>query len=164
MKPKWKWIAILGGTLFASITGFGFDIAGGPTIVREHISHSKPDNLSFSFSRCNGSSHSIDTVDKASWNMGSLTIDVVVTPNCGTTWLLGSYKIVDESELILGYKTISPALIGCNCDFKATYQIHNLDRRDYNITIKEYAFINKAPKTLRMLYDIGPDIVEIEEW
>lgn len=161
MKSKWKWVACVIGIVIVAFIALIFDLAGGPTIVQEYIRHDKPENLSFSFSGCNDSTYPPEAVDSTSWAGDTLTVDVTITPNCGTTWLFGSYKIVGENDLILGYKTIAPTFIACNCDYTATYQISGLDKKNYNITIKEYAFINRYPASLRMLFDIGPDIVEV---
>lgn len=160
MKRILKYVVILFLALLGLVGIVIFDLFGGPTIVQEYISHKQPENLSFSFSGCESSTYPPEAVDNTSWVGDTLNIDVTITPNCGTTWLFGSYKQVGSDELILGYKTIAPSFVGCNCDFKAKYSISGLEKKDYKIKIKEYSFINKVPKSLRMVYGIGDDIVE----
>lgn len=164
MRPILKWISVAAGVLLLFIMGIAFDVVNGPVIVREYLDHDQPDGLSFSFSRCSESSHSVDTVKSTRWDHGVLTVDAVVTPNCGTAWLLGSYKVVDDDRLVLGYKTIAPGLVACHCDFAVSYEIHGIARREYRIELEEYAFIHKIPAMARMLGYEEEDIVERKEW
>lgn len=141
-----------------------FHLAAGATIVVEYFHHEEPDELDFSFSYCHADPQTEDSTSKIEWKDGVAIIDVTLSPNCGTSWVFGNYKVDESGTLVLGYKSIAPSIIGCDCGYPATYRIAGLEKRDYEIELREYAFINKVPWLLRSWMEMGPDIVEIEEF
>jgi len=139
-----------------------FHLAAGATVIQEYFYHEAPEELDFSFSYCRANSQANES--KIIWQEDVAVIDVTLSPNCGTSWLFGNYKVLESGTLVLGYKSIVPSIIGCDCGYPATYRITGLEKKGYEIELREYAFINKAPWLLRSWIEMGPDVVEIEEF
>ncbi len=150
--------------LLAGVLALLFHLAAGATIVKEYFQHEEPDELDFSFSYCRADAQAEVNISKISWQDDVAVIDVTLSPNCGTSWIFGNYKVHDSGTLVLGYKSIIPSIIGCDCGYPATYRIAGLEKRDYDIELREYAFINRVPWLVRSWMEIGPDIVEIQEF
>lgn len=148
--------------ILAGLLTLVFHLAAGATILREYFQHEAPDELDFSFSYCNADSQ----LDEGGieWEGDVAVIHVILSPNCGTSWIFGNYKAVEPGTLVLGYKSIVPSIIGCDCGYPATYRITGLEKGEYEIELHEYAFINKVPWLLRHFIDMSADIVEIEEF
>ncbi|MBK1853322.1 hypothetical protein FE845_18420 [Marinobacter sp. 1-4A] len=150
--------------LLACVLALLFHLAAGPTIVEEYFNHEAPDDLDFSFSYCSADSQDADDTSKIVWQEDVAIVDVTLSPNCGTSWIFGNYKVLESGKLVLGYKSIVPSIIGCDCGYPATYRIAGLEKRDYEIELREYAFINRTPWLVRSWVETGPDIVETEEF
>src|SRR5690554_6045006 len=148
----------------ACVLALLFHLAAGPTIVEEYFNHEAPDDLDFSFSCCSADSQDADDTSKIVWQEDVAIVDVTLSPNCGTSWIFGNYKVLESGKLVLGYKSIVPSIIGCDCGYLATYRIAGLEKRDYEIELREYAFINRTPWLVRSWVETGPDIVETEEF
>ena len=156
---KYVWLAL--ALVLVTIMSIFFNIVGGPTIVTEYLKHEQSEDLDFTFSYCVGESESEESVDSIEWGSGRVTIDVTLKPNCGTTWLFGDYRL-KGNELVLGYKSIMPGLIACDCPYKATYEISGLEKKKYEIKLKEYAFIYKNPLVYKLFVGEVDDHVQIE--
>lgn len=163
MKTILKWTGALFALLVLVVAGMAFEVLGGPVIVQEYLRHEQPDNLSFSFSRCEGHGPRSGPDSVQSWSGDTLRVDVNITPNCGTTWLFGSYRLQGEDELVLGYKSIVPGFVACDCNFKAAYEIAGIEKKDYRVTVREYALINRVPLLVRALIEGSEDLVWVEE-
>lgn len=150
--------------LLAGVVALLFHLVAGATIVEEYFHHKAPDELDFSFGYCRADTQAEDHTSKIVWQDDVAVIDVTLSPNCGTSWIFGDYKVHEPGTLVLGYKSIAPSILGCDCGYPATYRIAGLEKKDYEIELREYAVINKVPWLLRNWMDIGPDIVEIEEF
>lgn len=148
--------------VLAGMLAILFHLAAGATVIQEYSRHQKPDELDFSFSYCDENSPANE--NKIVWQEDVAVIDVTLSPNCGTSWIFGNYKVLESGTLVLGYKSIVPSVIGCNCRYPATYRIAGLEKKDYEIELREYAFINKVPWLLRSWIEMGPDVVEVEEF
>lgn len=148
----------------AGVVALLFHLVAGATIVEEYFHHEAPDELDFSFSYCRADSQAEDHTSKIVWQDEVAVIDVTLSPNCGTSWIFGDYKVHESGTLVLGYKSIVPSILGCDCGYPATYRIAGLEKKDYEIEFREYAVIHKVPWLLRSWMDMGPDIVEIEEF
>ncbi|MCC6076665.1 hypothetical protein ACFPTX_02925 [Pseudomonas sp. GCM10022188] len=144
--------------------GLFFHLVGGATIVQEYFWHDAPEELGFSFDFCSRGTNEHPGVREIVWNKDTAIINTVLAPNCGTTWLFGNYKVEGGNKLILGYKSIVPSLTACNCNYRAIYRVEGLERKEYEVEIREYAFINKTPWLMRVMMEMDPGIVEIEEF
>lgn len=133
-------------------------------MVSEYFKHESPAELAFSFSYCSAGNKLGGNPAAINWQGEVAVIDVAISSNCGTTWIFAGYKLEEPGKLVLGYKSIVPWVIGCNCSYPATYRITGLEKRDYKIELREYAFINEVPWLVRSMMDVMPDIVEVEEF
>ncbi|MDH0097446.1 hypothetical protein L1F06_023380 [Ectopseudomonas hydrolytica] len=159
-----KYLSWALGALFSLTAVILFHLAGGGTIVHEYFRHDPPEELEFSFGLCESEPRKPTRPEEILWKENTATINVILSPNCGTTWLLGNYKVEEGSKLVLGYKSIVPSIIGCDCNYPATYRIKGLENKEYEIELREYAFINKVPWLMQKIADMDQDIVITEEF
>ena len=155
----WLCLALIVVISFAAI----FNLFSGPVIVAEIFKHQQSEDLDLSFAYCRNESGARESIDSLSWSSGGLKIEATLTPGCGTTWLFGDYRINEDNELLLGYKSISPYTLACVCPYKVTYEISDIEKRDYTIRFKEYAVISKAPMIYKWIVGDVDDYVSVGE-
>lgn len=129
----------LGSVLFCvvAILLILFDTWGGMTIIKYALENNEQDNLSFSFSSCrHDPGDRKNTVHSQKWADNRLTIEGTVHPNCGATWLFGSYDR-ESDELTLKYKSTIAYYFACTCPKRVTYTIDNIPKQQCNISFRE---------------------------
>ncbi|WP_420590513.1 hypothetical protein [Bacterioplanoides sp.] len=152
MKNHFKALISVLSLILLIVSLLSFDLIGGPTIISEYSNHNQHKSLSFSFSWCEEEVTSKNQVISTQWKHSSLIIKTTLTPNCGTTWLFGNYRMTNSNEIILEYKPIVPNVVGCNCAFRATYVIDGLNQKDYEILIVPEEPVIELPLIMRPLY------------
>ncbi len=127
-----------------------FDTVGGPEIIKYTLDNDDQKDLSFSFSSCDEDSSSwVNRVESQEWVGNQLVIKGTVYPNCGASWLFGSYEL-DGDKLSLNYKPAIGYFVACECKKNVTYTIDNIPKREYSVSFNEkeplvfYPLINKV--------------------
>ncbi len=130
-KRHLKYISLI---LFVFLAVFTFYAFGGHLILREYLTREYQRDLKFSFSSCNEDKLTpAQRVVEQGWEGNTLTVKGVVSPNCATTWLFGSYSTMGDNQLNLEYKPILSGLMACTCDYEVNYEISGLTQQDFDI-------------------------------
>ena len=100
-------------------------------------------NLKFSTGKCNQGINPYNTTEglfNHTWvSDNTLVVEGYVNTFCGGAIIKGSY-LIEGNDLILEYDIkITGAITLCNCPHKVIYEISELEKKDYNIILRQLA-------------------------
>ena len=105
------------------IAGFLFYSFAGHVVVAEYFKREGTPSLKFTFSRCTNTQNEKHEIISSEWNKDNVfVLKGVVIPDCGTTWIFGSYK-VNENQLTLIYSPVMASLLACTCAHNVEYKV-----------------------------------------
>lgn len=111
-------------------------------IFTQHYFFVSNKNLGFSIGKCDSyiDPYSLpkEGILNQSWkNQDTLVVETYVKTYCGGATITGDYN-VNRNNLILKYKIkLGDAVIKCFCTHKVTYEIPDLENKDYDISITQ---------------------------
>lgn len=132
-----------------------FDVLGAGTIIKYYAGGNQQKDLSFSYSACDKTKKAYkNTVTSQRWEGNSLVVTGVAFPNCSATWLFGAYER-NGNAINLKYLPVeSSVLTACECPNEVRYQLDNLEKHDYEVSITEGSVIEYKSITYTLLYGL----------
>jgi len=130
-----------------------FDVSGAGTVIKYYAEDYQQKDLSFSYSACDKTNKVYkNTITSQRWEGNSLVVTGVAFPNCSATWLFGAYERKGNALALKYLPVESSVLTACECPKEVSYQIDNLERHDYEVSISEGSAIEYKSITYTLLY------------
>ena len=147
---KKLWLLLLASMLAGIVY---LDVSGAATILHYYLMENPQKELVFSFSPCSDANNiSKNTVVSQRWEGNSLVVSGVAFPNCGAIWLFGSYDL-DGTALSLKYLPVeSSVLTACECSRNVRFNIDDLNKGDYTVSISKGRTVEFKPFIYSLLF------------